>query len=338
MRRTLILTGGILLLLLIGYCAFEVWVPVRGDGQDMLVRIPEGASFDEILDTLEGAGLIRSRSGFRLLALTSGNDSKIKPGTYKFTRGIPSGELLNALAEGRSTARVKVTFPEGITVRRIASIASRQAGCDSAAIVRLANDRTFLKSIGIEASSAEGFLMPDTYFIYWGERPATILREMHETFTAFYTEALQKKSQAIGLDPYRALILASIVEGEARVADDRAIIAGVYLNRLRSGRKLQADPTIQYVLPDGPRRLLNADLAMESPYNSYRYAGLPPTPINNPGRAAIKATLNPDKNNYIFFVAKADGSGGHTFSRTEAEHARAVREYRQRVAEQRRSD
>ena len=141
---------------------------------------------------------------------------------------------------------------------------------------------------------------------------------------------LFRSSEAIGLTPYEALTLASIVEGEARIADERPVIAGVYLNRLRRGIKLDADPTIQYLFDDGPRRILYRDLEIESPYNTYRYKGLPPTPINNPGRASIRATLAPAQHDYLYFVAKADGSGRHTFSRNGQEHAAAVKEYRER--------
>ncbi len=330
MIRKLIVASLLVLVIVAGYFAYEIWLR-RGDDGTVIVHVPEGAAFSEILDTLDAAGLIGSRTAFRMLATASGDDSRIQPGTYKFDRGVSAPELLHALVEGRSTVRVKVTFPEGVTVRRIASIAAREAGCDSAAIVRLAADRTFLKGIGINATTAEGYLMPDTYFIYWGERPAAILKRMAELHRKSVAKDLADRASGIGLTPYQALILASIVEGEAVVDSERPVIAGVYLNRLRRGIKLEADPTIQYLFPNGPKRLLYRDLEIDSPYNTYRYAGLPPTPINNPGRSSVRATLAPAKHDYIFFVAKADGSGGHRFSRNAQEHALAVREYRARV-------
>ena len=333
MARKLFVALLVLVLVVGGYFAYEMWLRSTG-GADVMVRIPEGAAFDEVLDSLEAADLIGSRAAFKVLAVTTGGDGKIKPGTYKFSKGLTSAELLNALIEGHSTVRAKVTFPEGITIKRIASIAARDLGCDSAEVVRLANDRTFLKTIGINAATAEGYLMPDTYRMYWGEKPAVLLRRMADLFRSFYSDSLKKKAEALGLTPYEGIILASIVEGEARVDADRPIIAGLYFNRLHKGMKLEADPTIQYILPDGPRRLLYRDLEIDSPYNTYRYKGLPPGPINNPGRASIIATLNPAQHDYIFFVAKADGSGRHTFSRTPQEHEIAVRQYRQRMAAQ----
>ena len=318
------------LLVVAGYVAWELWLR-GGSSDEVIVRIPEGATFAQILDSLETSGAIANRTAFRMLAAATGDDGRIKPGTYKFERGTASAELLSALVEGRSTVRVKVTFPEGVTVRRMASILKRDLGVDSAQFVRLANDREFLKTIGINAATAEGYLLPDTYFLFWGEEPRTLLRRLSEEFRAFYTDELKERAKEIGLSAYEAIILASIVEGEARVAEERPIIAGLYLNRIRRGMKLAADPTIQYLIPDGPRRILYRDLRIDSPYNTYMYAGLPPTPINNPGRSSIRAALSPSKHDYIFMVAKADGSGRHTFTKTGAEHERAVREYRQRV-------
>ncbi len=173
--------------------------------------------------------------------------------------------------------------------------------------------------------------MPDTYFLYWGEPAELLLRRMSSLFLEFYNDERKAQVKKLNLTPYQAIILASLVEGEARIEKDRAIVAGLYLNRLKKGMRLEADPTIQYVLPDGPRRLLYEDLRIDNPYNTYKFPGLPPTPINNPGRASIDATLNPANHNYIFMVAKGDGSGAHTFSTNKAEHDRAVREYRRRV-------
>jgi UPF0755 protein len=326
MTRKIILVVLLIVLTIVGYFAYQIWLS-PGGGEPVLVRIPEGSSFDAILDSLDRGGLISSRAAFKMLAKATGGDSRIKPGTYKFQQGIASAELLQALVEGRSTVKVKLTFPEGITIRRVASIASRQIGCDSAELVHMAEDRPFLKTIGINAPSAEGYLMPDTYYVPWGEKPATLLRRMADQFLRFYNDSLKSRAAAQGLSPYEAVILASIVEGEAKVDQERPVIAGLYLNRLRQGIKLAADPTVQYILPDGPRRLLFKDLKIESPYNTYLNKGLPPTPINNPGRASIMAALNPDKNDYLFMVAKADGSGRHTFSRTASEHEAAVKEY-----------
>lgn len=317
-------------LLVGGYVAWEFWLR-PGSTEEVIVRIPQGSTFAQILDSLEASGAISNRTAFRLLASGTGDDARIQPGTYKFRRGTASAELLSALVEGRSTVKVKVTFPEGSTIRRMASILKRDLGVDSAQFVALANDREYLKSIGITASTAEGYLLPDTYFLFWGEEARTLLKRFTEEFRSFYDDEMKSRAREIGLSAYEAVILASIVEGEARVDEERPVIAGLYLNRLRRGMKLAADPTIQYIIPDGPRRILYRDLRMDSPYNTYMYAGLPPTPINNPGRSSLRAALSPAKHEYVYMVAKADGSGRHTFTRTGAEHNRAVQEYRARL-------
>lgn len=327
---------GVVLLLIAGltYLAVQFWYDTSVDeesAESVIVTIPNGAGFGEILDSLEVAGLISDRASFRILASATGADDELKSGTYKFQRGLSQARLLDALKDGHSTVRVKVTFPEGVTIRRIASIAAEKAGLDSAEFVRLANDREYLKSIGLNASTAEGYLMPDTYFLYWGEPADLLLKRMSGLFLEFYDQAKKASAEKLNLTPYEAIILASLVEGEARVDKDRPIVARLYLNRLERGMRLEADPTIQYILPDGPRRLLYEDLRVESPYNSYKYKGLPPTPINNPGRKSITAALNPSDHDYIFMVAKGDGSGAHTFSTTKSQHDRAVREYRRNL-------
>jgi UPF0755 protein len=334
MVRKLLLLVLVILLCVGGYFVYTTWLS-SGGGEAVIVRIPEGAAFDDVLDSLDAAHLLANRMTFRILAKATGGDAKIKPGTYKFQHGISNAQLLNALVEGRSTVKVRLTFPEGITIRRIASIASQEASIDSAEIVRLAGDREFLRTIGINAQTAEGYLMPDTYFVFWGEKPAALLKRMSTLFKEFYDDEKKALAARQNLTPYEAVILASIVEGEARVDDERRVIAGLYLNRLRKGIRLEADPTLQYVVKDGPRRLLYSDLKLVSPYNTYLVTGLPPTPINNPGRASIEAVLNPAQHDYIYMVARADGSGRHTFSRTGAEHAAAVRIYRERTRENR---
>jgi UPF0755 protein len=203
---------------------------------------------------------------------------------------------------------------------------------DSALIASLCVDRKFLSSLGIEAHSLEGYLLPDTYLFSWQTDETEILRTFVNAFRNFYVDSLKARQAQLGLTVHEVLTLASIVEGETSLDGERATIAGVYWNRLRRRMPLQADPTIQYLLPDGPRRLRYDDLKINSPYNTYRKVGLPPGPINNPGRQSILAVLYPQTHQYFYFVA--DGTGGHRFSRHYSEHLRAVKHWRKIRQEQ----
>jgi UPF0755 protein len=192
--------------------------------------------------------------------------------------------------------------------------------------MRLVFDRDFIQSLGIEAASLEGYLLPDTYGFSWQQDEKEIVREQVGEFRQFFVDSLVARAAVLGWSVHQVITFASIVEGEALIDNERPIIAGVYLNRLQRGMRLEADPTIQYILDDGPRRLLYADLRRDSPYNTYRYAGLPPGPINNPGRKSILAALYPSRHDYLYFVANT--RGGHWFARSYAEHQANVRRYR----------
>ncbi|HCV42774.1 MAG TPA: endolytic transglycosylase MltG [Bacteroidetes bacterium] len=203
---------------------------------------------------------------------------------------------------------------------------SRVVGIDSARFVALVHDESFVHSLGINAHSLEGYLLPDTYTFQWQTDEQALITTLVTEYRRFYTDSLQARANGLDWTTNQVMTLASIVEGEAVLQEERPVISGVYHNRLRKGMKLEADPTLRYVIDGGPRRILYSDLQIESPYNTYRYRGLPPGPINNPGRASILAALFPARHNYLFFVA--NGKGGHWFTSTYAEHMRYVRQYR----------
>jgi UPF0755 protein len=177
--------------------------------------------------------------------------------------------------------------------------------------------------MGVQANSLEGYLYPDTYFFTYGVQAPEVLRTLVGHFWKVYNDSLKARTEELGWTVHQVVTLASIVEGEARVDSERALISAVYHNRLKRGMLLQASPTVQFLLPDGPRRLLKRDLEIDSPYNTYRYPGLPPGPINNPGRKSLLAALWPAPVRYLYFVANGDGT--HTFSYTLAQHLRAKR-------------
>jgi UPF0755 protein len=303
--------------------------PFEGSVQK-LVTVSRGQTFREIVDSLEAQQVIRSRAMFEFVARAFGGTDRLQVGRYAFQQGVSNASIYLTLRDGVENMLIPVVVPEGTVTRTQARIYRRVIGIDSTAFMRLAFDPAFARSLGIDAPSLEGYLLPDTYHFYWQQDERDILRTMASAFLEFYGDSLVSRTKQIGWTMHKVVALASIVEGEAVLDGERPVIAGVYLNRLRIGMRLEADPTIQYVIPGGPRRLLYSDLRFESPYNTYRHYGLPPGPVNNPGGASIVAVLNPARHNYIFFVA--NGKGGHWFSSTYAEHLRNVKRYRRERA------
>ncbi len=300
---------------------------VSGESIDTFpLKISKGSSFYAVTNLLLKnriiAGNFRFKSTARLLNLRS----KLKAGKYEIRGGISSYALLKQLTEGE-VAIESVRILEGIQAKKIAGILKQRVELDSARFMQLVHDRDFIKKLGIAAESLEGFLFPDTYNFYWGIRPENVITTMVNEFKKNFNDSLRSRAVEKGLSVGEILTLASIIEGEAVLDSERSTISAVYHNRLKRGMRLQADPTIQYVIEDGPRRLLKKDLKMDSPYNTYKYKGLPPGPINSPGLASIKASLYPEDVGYLYFVANGDGS--HTFSRTLREHLRAKAKFDQ---------
>lgn len=301
------------------------------------VIIPKGSGTSSIAKLLKQHDLLVDDFYFKLAAAAFGYDKKLKAGKFAFKSGATNEHMLKILYIGESV-KEKVTIPEGLIAKKIASILQRDVNIDSAAFMQLVNSKTQLQKYGLEGDTFEGYLFPETYFLPWGMSAAEALEVLVLQFKAQLPDSFSQKAARFGLSAHQAITLASIVEGEAMLDSERAKIAALYHNRLKKGWKLAADPTIQYFVPNGPRRLLNADLAIDSPYNTYLYAGLPPGPINNPGRRSLEATVNPESTPYLFMVAKGDGS--HTFSVTFAKHQQAKREfdkYRRKIARQERA-
>lgn len=305
------------------YFAFEAYLGFEGE---KVFKVSKGMTFSQIVDSLKANGIIKNKFLFGLAGKIRGVEREVKVGKYLFHGKMTNSDVLRCLKTGESAMKIDVTIPEGLTARMQARIFERELGIDSAKYVELVYDEGFAKKQGIDAVSLEGYLMPDTYQFYWQTEEEEVIARLLQQFWKVYNDTLQKRASVLGLSTNEVLTVASIVEGETRLDSEKARIAGVYYNRLRKKMLLQADPTIQYVLEDGPRLLKYRDLKIDSPYNTYRYLGLPPTPINNPGKAAILAALYPEKHNFIYFVAS--GSEGHIFSRTYSEHLKNVNNYR----------
>jgi peptidoglycan lytic transglycosylase G len=292
------------------------------------VTVPPRARFSAVADSLKAHGIIRSALLFKVVARFQGVDRNTKAGVYEFRRGDPLGSVLKALAEGR-TATARLTIPEGLTIPEVATLVAERVGIPADSFVAAAHNTALARELGTGAS-LEGFLWPDTYAVPLGVSAQELARTMVQSFEAAWRPEWTARLDTLHLTRTELLALASIVEGEARADDERETIAGVYRNRLRIHMALQADPTVQYaiLLATGVRktRLYQKDYLVPSPYNTYLHPGLPPGPVNSPGRRSIEAALYPADNHFLYFVAGPDGR--HVFSRTYDEHLRNVAKMR----------
>jgi UPF0755 protein len=314
-----LIEAGVLCLGVMGVLYF-VLRPVAATGETRAVVVEPGMTLAQVAGRLEETGLIRDAIWFRALARFHKTDQKIHIGRYYFKTGTSMSAILTKLVSGEGATQT-VTIPEGLTIPEVASILHARAQVDSASFVRLANRPDFVRTLGLSASSLEGYLFPNTYRLYEGMSPEFILKEMTGLFQKVFTEKYRTQAEQLGYSMHQIVTLASIVEQEAQKEEERGIISGVFHNRLRIGIRLEADPTVQYAIGDPNLRLLKKHLTIPSPYNTYLHAGLPPGPICSPGAASIRAALYPQSVPYLFFVARGDGT--HIFSKSNEEHNEA---------------
>ena len=328
MKKFLKITALLLLLALLGSGAaayFVFWmpaVPENAGGKNFIIH--RGMSLPQIADSLRQQGLIKSRDAFVFADKILQWGKTLKAGKYAIPAGASNVDLYKLFRSGKAV-QFRVTLPEGKTSEDYAGILQQATGIDSAIFVRLVNDSALVRQLKISAPHLEGYLYPNTYTFSWGVSAPEIIRSIVQEFHRQVNDSLRRRAAELHMTLHQIVTLAAIIEGEAVVDSERAVISAVYHNRLRQGILLQADPTIQYIVPGPPRRLLNRHLEIDSPYNTYRYPGLPPGPVNNPGIASIRAALYPANVKYIFFVARGDGS--HTFTHTLQEHLRAKSDF-----------
>ena len=294
-------------------------------GAPIRVIVPKGATFSAATDSLDRAGLISSAAFFKLYARFNGKDRNIKPGTYLIKRGTPWSEIVAALHGGHGLVNT-VTIPEGYTIAQITPALAKALSVPPDSVTAAINDTALLARLEIPAKTPEGYLFPDTYAFPDGTRPRDAVLEMVKRFEREWKPEWTARLDTIGRTRHEIVTLASIVEREAKIAKERPVIAGVYLNRLRLNMPLQADPTVQYARGEHAARVLLKDLEIDSPYNTYKYPGLPPGPIASPGGASLQAALYPADVPFLYFVAAPDGH--HEFRRTLEEHNAAVRAVR----------
>jgi UPF0755 protein len=299
-----------------------------GDGTVERVVIPEGAGLTAVSDSLAAHGVIGRPRLFRLYARYKDADSKIKAGTYDLRRGARWSETLDALVEGR-VVTIAVTIPEGWTIAQISERVSPIIGDSADTIAHRLLSTALSDSLGSPGPNLEGYLFPETYRFAQGVTTDQVAAALLENYREIWTPERLAARDSIGMDERQLVTLASIIQAEARREDEMPLISAVFHNRLRRPMRLQADPTVQYVLESHQSRLLfsHIDSVADNPYNTYTHDGLPPGPIGAPGLAAIDAALHPAPVRYLYFVAKQDGY--HEFSRTLREHNRAIQRIRQ---------
>lgn len=285
-----------------------------------VVKIPKGVDIESIADTLLSKQLIGDKQTFLFWAKTLRRDRALKAGYFEIPVNLNYPQLVTFLSAAHNK-ELRVTLLEGWRIPQIAAELQQQLNIDAEKFKALCYDQQVLARLGITASSRslEGYLLPDTYYFYWDTTEEEIIDLLVKKCLQIFSDTVQVQLNRLDFTPHQILTLASIIEGEAIFDDERSTISSVYHNRLVHRIKLQADPTIQYILQDAPRRLLLRDLEIDNPYNTYKYYGLPPGPINNPGRNSIMAAIYPRQTDYLYFVARGDGR--HTFTRSAAEHA-----------------
>lgn len=299
------------------FFAYQYYHTVDLQDRVVTVIIKPGDTLNRVVSELLDGGVVDSRLMLVYPARLRNIDRKLTPGRYDFT-GRNSCSSVLAKLEKADFVKIKLTVPEGATIWKVASIVASTLQLDSARFVALNTDSTLLTDYDLPA--LEGFLFPETYFIPWGAGEREVVTEMVRMYHA-QTDSIWPDSIISNLSRYDVVKLASIIEAETGQKNERTLVSSVYHNRLRRNMKLDADPTVIYGLGGLERPLYRKDLRKDSPYNTYLRRGLPPTPINSPGLASIKAALNPAESDYFYFVA--DNTGGHIFSKTVGEHNRA---------------
>ena len=287
------------------------------------VTVRSGSTLNAISKQLFEKKIISNEQMFRWAVQIMGKEKEIPIGTFRLVDTQSNYDIIKQLVYGSPELK-KVRLLEGWSVKQIAEHLNDVMGFEIDEILDIARNHRFLRKHDIKASTIEGYLFPNTYLFFDGDSPTSVLDNVVSEYKNFWRDAFRDRARELNMTEHEVVTLASIIEGEAIYDKERPTISGVYHNRLNRGMRLQADPTIQYIIEDGPRRLLNRDLRIDSPYNTYKHKGLPPGPINSPGAQSLKAALYPEENEYLFFVARGDGY--HTFTTNEKDHNNAKKQ------------
>ena len=288
------------------------------------ISISKGSTLIDVSNQLFDQRIIKNKKSFILAVKTLGYEKDLPAGKFLIEEATTNYCIIKKIVNSVALSK-KMTILEGWSVNDIALELESKFNIKKDSFLKAVKSRRLLRNWKIDSNSFEGYLFPDTYLLPEDASPEDVINKMVFEYNNNITPEMRTRMAEINLSENEVLTLASIIEGEAIFDSERPRISGVYHNRLKKRMRLQADPTIQYIIKDSPRRLLNKDLKIESPYNTYLNYGLPPGPINNPGIESIKAALYPEDVDFLFFVARGDGY--HTFTRTEKEHNEAKKEF-----------
>ena len=321
----------------LGYLAYQavfapnVWIE---NNEKAFVYININDDFEDVKKELYSKGLIINRLPFEKVAEYKKYIENIKPGRYELTKGMNNNDLINLLRSGEQEP-VKVKFNNIRLKKDLADRIEGQINIDKKEFLELLNDSVYTASVGFTTENIKCMFLPNTYFINWNTNSEEFLSRMKYEYDQFWTEARKAKAALQGLTPIEVSVLASIIDKETQQNSEKARMAGVYINRLKSGWRLQADPTLVYAMGDFEiKRVLNAYKKVDSPYNTYKYLGLPPGPICIPSLASVKAVLNAEDHSYFYFCAQPNYSGYHNFAKHGKQHNINAQKYREFLNEE----
>jgi UPF0755 protein len=317
---------------------FVVWfsreffsISIHPKEEKAVLLIPDNASWIQVMDSIMAHLDLRNQKVFQYLASKKGYPQRIKAGRYVISKSLSCNQLINILRSGRQSP-VIITFNNVRTLNDLAGKVGGRIEADSSELADFLEDTLNYEKDGFDKRNIISVFIPDSYEFLWNTNAEGFYRRMLREYRRFWNSDRMEKAKELNLTPREVSTLASIVDEEVIRPDEKPRIAGVYINRLRRGIPLQADPTVKFAVNNFTiSRVLNKHLAVDSPYNTYKYQGLPPGPINCPSIEDIEAVLNAEKHDYLFFVAKPDLSGYHNFSRTLSEHNRYAHEYQREL-------
>jgi UPF0755 protein len=328
-----LLIAGIIFILAGAFTAYKAYTilykpntNLNGE-ESIYLFIKTGSDFNDVMKQLNDKKIISDSSSFKWLADYKDYIQHVKAGKYQIKNGMSNNELINMLKSGRQEP-VSLVFNNVRTKYQLAGKIATQLEADSASIIDVLNDSIYLDSLGFTPENAISVFIPNTYEFYWNTSAKQLYEKMKKEYDVFWTSERKKQAETAGLTPVEIEILASIIQEETKKYSEMPTIAGLYINRIKKGMKLEADPTVKFAVGDFTiKRVLKKHLQVESPYNTYKIEGLPPGPICLPDPRIIDSTLCFKKTDYLYMCAKEDFSGYHNFAKTGAEHAANARKY-----------